>query len=270
MTTSCKAGFTLVELSIVLVIIGFLAGGVVVGKDLIKAAEIRSQISQIQEYNTATNTFKMKYNYLPGDMPPSEATAFGFSNAFFDGCNNNTRDGVAIGNADGFITDVYNLVGWGTAYDRGEPMLFWLDLEAAKLVKTSLATLLSACVITTPYPNPIAKLGNNNFIVVSSVGAARKANSFLIQKNNPMGGLFNGTLAISPLEAQAIDGKIDDGLPLVGKVTVCNAVYCSPQSASAANGNCMTALANPSPYNTTVPDYANTPSCWLNIQFGTQ
>ena len=35
-----QAGFTLIELSIVLVIIGLIVGGVLVGQDLIKAAEI--------------------------------------------------------------------------------------------------------------------------------------------------------------------------------------------------------------------------------------
>ncbi len=46
-------GFTLIELSIVLVIIGLIIGGVLVGKDLIKAAEIRATISQINKYNHA-------------------------------------------------------------------------------------------------------------------------------------------------------------------------------------------------------------------------
>ena len=54
-TVSIKSGFTLVELSIVLVIIGLIIGGVVVGRDLIDAATIRAQISQIEKYNTAVN-----------------------------------------------------------------------------------------------------------------------------------------------------------------------------------------------------------------------
>ena len=53
-------GFTLIELSIVLVIIDLLVGGVLVGRDLIKSAEIHAQISQIEEYNTAVLTFKDK------------------------------------------------------------------------------------------------------------------------------------------------------------------------------------------------------------------
>lgn len=44
-----QSGFTLIELSIVLVIIGLIVGGVLVGRDLIKAAEVRAQVSQIEK-----------------------------------------------------------------------------------------------------------------------------------------------------------------------------------------------------------------------------
>jgi prepilin-type N-terminal cleavage/methylation domain-containing protein len=60
-------GFTLIELSIVLVIIGLLAGGILIGRDLIREAELRSQIRQFQEYELAYRTFQTKYDCLPGD-----------------------------------------------------------------------------------------------------------------------------------------------------------------------------------------------------------
>jgi prepilin-type N-terminal cleavage/methylation domain-containing protein len=72
------AGFTLIELSIVLVIIGLIVGGVLVGQDLIRAAAVRAQITQIEKYNTAANTFYGKYGYLPGDINGTAATQFGF------------------------------------------------------------------------------------------------------------------------------------------------------------------------------------------------
>ena len=45
-----RSGFTQVELSVVLVVIGLLAGGILVGRDLIKAAETRRVMSQQDGY----------------------------------------------------------------------------------------------------------------------------------------------------------------------------------------------------------------------------
>ena len=72
-----QVGFTLIELSIVLVIIGLIVGGVLTGQDLIKAAEIRATVGQYEKYNTAVNTFRTKYNGIPGDLLTSSAQAFG-------------------------------------------------------------------------------------------------------------------------------------------------------------------------------------------------
>ena len=44
---SHKGGFTLIELSIVLVIIGLIVGGVLVGQRLIYAVQVRKEISQL-------------------------------------------------------------------------------------------------------------------------------------------------------------------------------------------------------------------------------
>src|ERR1700722_13172793 len=88
-------GFTLIELSIVLVIIGLIVGGVLVGQDLIKAAEVRAQISQIESYNTAVNTFRGKYSKIPGDMNVPPAEQFGFTD---NGCAGTAgqRDGNGL------------------------------------------------------------------------------------------------------------------------------------------------------------------------------
>src|SRR5271170_5107299 len=91
---SCESGgFTLVELSIVLVIVGLITGGVLVGQDLISAAATRAQISQIEKYQTAVNTFRGKYGYLPGDIPAPYATQFGF---VAKGANLGQGDGSGI------------------------------------------------------------------------------------------------------------------------------------------------------------------------------
>lgn len=69
-----KEGFTLVELSMVLLIIGLLAGGIFVGQDLIRSAELRKLIAEKDVYVSITQQFKQRYHALPGDF--TEATRF--------------------------------------------------------------------------------------------------------------------------------------------------------------------------------------------------
>ncbi len=61
-------GFTLIELSIVLVIISLIVGGVIGGKSLIRSAEIQSAITELGNIKVSVNTFKTQYDALPGDM----------------------------------------------------------------------------------------------------------------------------------------------------------------------------------------------------------
>lgn len=61
-------GFTLIEISIVIVIIGLLIAGVIQGKSLIQSAKVSSAITLAQDISVAVNTFKQQYHMLPGDM----------------------------------------------------------------------------------------------------------------------------------------------------------------------------------------------------------
>lgn len=92
-----KVGFTLVELSIVLVIIGLVIGGVMVGRDLIEASKIRAQITQISDIETQINTFRVKYNCLPGDC-------INATSAIGSTYNGNT---INDGDGDGLIRSIY-------------------------------------------------------------------------------------------------------------------------------------------------------------------
>ena len=56
-----------------LVIIGLIIGGVLAGKDMIRASELRALLSQKDKYITAVNVFKGKYNALPGDIKVTDA-----------------------------------------------------------------------------------------------------------------------------------------------------------------------------------------------------
>lgn len=68
------SAFSLVELSIVLVILGLLTGGILAGQSLIRASEIRSVSADLQRLHSAVYSFRDKYMAFPGDMP--NATRF--------------------------------------------------------------------------------------------------------------------------------------------------------------------------------------------------
>jgi len=64
-----KKGFTLIELSIVLLILFLIAGGIIGGSKLISNAKINNLIKEIAMYQQQIVVFKKKYGYLPGQMP---------------------------------------------------------------------------------------------------------------------------------------------------------------------------------------------------------
>ncbi len=60
--------FSLIELSIVLIIIGLLVAGVTGGQSLIESAKQRSFIAELRNFDTAVNTFYSLKNRLPSDV----------------------------------------------------------------------------------------------------------------------------------------------------------------------------------------------------------
>ena len=72
-----RAGFTLVELAIVITIIGILIGGVLKGQQLVEQARLASVVTQVNNYRTANSIFRTTYNELPGDMIDPDARIVG-------------------------------------------------------------------------------------------------------------------------------------------------------------------------------------------------
>lgn len=67
-----SSGFTLIELSIVLVIIGLMVGGIVGGRALIRQAELQSIVRDINSIKTALNAFQSQYDDMPGDFAQAD------------------------------------------------------------------------------------------------------------------------------------------------------------------------------------------------------
>ena len=62
-----QAGFTLVEIGVVLVIIGLLLGAVLKGQELIGSARVFNLAQSINGYRAAINGFQDRYRMLPGE-----------------------------------------------------------------------------------------------------------------------------------------------------------------------------------------------------------
>lgn len=62
-----QAGFTLVEVAIVMVIIGLLIGGILKGHEMIQNAKIKRVMKQVDELRAAVTSYQDRFQFLPGD-----------------------------------------------------------------------------------------------------------------------------------------------------------------------------------------------------------
>lgn len=67
MSKQLQQGFSLIELSIVLVIMGLLIAGVSAGSSLVKSAELRALMTQVENFKVASGSYYAKKGRLPGD-----------------------------------------------------------------------------------------------------------------------------------------------------------------------------------------------------------
>jgi prepilin-type N-terminal cleavage/methylation domain-containing protein len=244
-------GFTLIEISIVLVIIGLIVGGILIGENLIEAGKIRSTISQMEKYNTAVNVFKTKYNCLPGDCVI--AANFGFQAA---GAYRGQRDGNNI--LEGVWNNADN--SFGSAYQYiGETPLFWRDLSEAGLIEGEFKTATSIDNTCTGKSQddyfPRSKLGNSyiNIWVMGGGWQYIKAYTHYYQLSKlPSPPLSCGTLSaevgISVNQAYNIDVKIDDGAPKTGNVGAIYLYTSSPIESPSAGSADATSCFNGTTY----------------------
>lgn len=222
-------GFSLIELSIVLVILGLLAGSLLVGQSLIRASELRSVSADFQRYQTAINAFRDKYFGLPGDL--SNATAI-WGSAGGTGADATCFSTVATttatcnGNANGQI-DV--------TFSYGEAAEAWKQLTNAGLIAGNYTGVKGVGWV--PGVNtPGSKITNAGFsYAYSSITGA--FNEYWSGANNG-NAIFFGTASdlmrysntIKPEEAWNIDNKLDDGNPSTGRVTSNSTSACNSGS----------------------------------------
>ena len=219
-------GFTLVELSIVIVIIGLIVAGVTAGQNLIISSKIQSQISQLNKYNVAVNTFNLEYGAIPGD----------FANA------NQYWTGATVGDGNGRMTHH----GDEASTVSNENIKFFEHLSLAKLVEGTYSNVWS---IDSGYPR--LKIDSaKGMVAANSSGGSGTPNQRQLSLTDALikykvalelnvsrpglgGAAYNDSIGISsPKMFYVIDNKFDDGIARSG-------LFKSHRAFSSTEGNCL-------------------------------
>ena len=276
-----QRAFTLVELSIVLVILGLLTGGILAGQSLIRAAGLRSVSADVARYTASIRSFQDKYLSLPGDMRNAVKYWGAQAGGTADGANatcaaldrNNPATSAATCNGDGNgqIGGYFNL-SFDTAYESHRA---WQHLANAGLVEGSYTGVtnstindyMSGPVGTAGLNQPASKLRPAGYSL--AYWGSHPAGSFYVTGLTLIQGEYGHVMVLGtpggyhnmgtgPIlrgeEAWNIDTKMDDGLPLKGAMfTTPNAWYST---------SCP--IADNSAYNLTV----STNQCMLTLELG--
>lgn len=204
-----QKGLSLIELSIALIIIGFIIIGTFQASSLIESAKARTVIAEYNSYTTAINAYYARFNNLPGDDPRGM-----------------TLEGDALpGNGNGRIEygDIQlgkNSSNWDHDGDY-EGLNAWQHLKHAKIIE---GDFKKGTVIPKSGEHiPQSKLSNNAGWIFDFVDETTQA--FLC---SPKGSTWNQNsnrfataykeAVISPNMAKRIDTKIDNSYPKTGRV----------------------------------------------------
>lgn len=185
--TNQRRGFTLVELSIVLVIIGLLIGGVLTGQQIIRNARITNAVSGIQAYQAQFQTYAQNYGALPGDDAAAKAR--------FSALSSSVCSGTGCGDGKLGTNSSYNAASDATGA-AAESRYVWAQLRAAGLVKNQIVNNSTAVQPANPFG------GIYGF------------------QNGSSDGVFTTTVLcldqVPADAAQAIDARLDDGVKNAG------------------------------------------------------
>jgi len=204
---SHNKGFTLVELSIVIVIIGFLVAGISAGSNMIKQAQLRSVITDLVSYQASYNGFVSRYNRVPGDMNIASAYWNTIGNCADTVVNCN-------GNGDGSIDFALGARGNGTG---DETERAWKHLALSGSIGQGIVSVPDAFTQTSIGVNSASsRLSGAGYLMASgTIGTGitspfdASVNAIFIGKeatnNTPVSG------ALKPEDAFNIDQKVDDG-----------------------------------------------------------
>ncbi len=217
--SSKKSAFSLIELSIVLIIIGLLIAGITGGASLIKSSELRSVMGEARGYAVSVNSFYTQYDRYPGDSD----TAVG-SNSKCAGDRDNIIEYL---NSTSTNSCSEGLDAWNDLKDIGAIDLALTLTTSETGDGASAKATIGVMVPVTNIPGSKTK-GNgwafDNILTVDSVtqnyvvltGVTVDSKTVLI--NSATAADRAGAPALSAPDALSIDSKIDDGTANAGNI----------------------------------------------------
>ena len=186
-----QAGFTLVEIAIVLVIIGLLLGGILKGQEMITQAKIKNVVADFSGISAAYYGYQDRYRAIPGD-DVNAATRW------------TTPTAAVAGNGNGVVAGTYNAA-CATATD--ESCQWWDHLRRAGFV--------SGTGKVQPYNAATGiigvQTGNGAATVAATMGTDASA-------TGGFSGLIVCSAGLPDKIAIATDTQMDDGNPQAGTV----------------------------------------------------
>lgn len=198
-------GFTLLELAIVLVIVGLTAGGILLGKDMIRAAEVRSTAQQVDMIDNGIVAFQLKFGCLPGDC--TNATSFGFQDDTFIISSDQDQtipnglmaflNPVSSANAFVLAEQMVNIVAAATCYNS--------SLDTANIAVDSTGPMSNPAGLNQPAPAP-APAGNNcgnsgqEIVVMSANGNGNGSIDLSTNEHFAVGSLLEQAGMIAPFD----------------------------------------------------------------------
>lgn len=211
-------GFSLIQLSLILVGVALIAGGVLFGKSLLRTMELRSVASDFRRYTIAVDDFRQQYKALPGDMANAEAiwgTADARDCLYTQSADSKTCNGNGNGRID-------------ASDHSSEYFRFWQHLSNAGMIGgeyTGAPLRMGIPFALEPGRNvPKGRVDNASWFALDRGRVSNDRYLFNGNYGNSLVvGLSSGNgLPITPIftgkEAASLDTKLDDGNPGTGHI----------------------------------------------------